>query len=161
MPLKSASGICIAMLIFSAGRKIQVYAKRYLHADEKPFFVSGQNSVDFIDEEPKIALAICYELSVPEHSRNAFEKGARVYAASVAKSETGVAKASETLSAIAIKYSMWVLMSNSVGHCDNFQSAGNTAAWNNKGVLLAQLGDSDEGIIILNTDTEEVIQKTM
>ena len=86
-----------------------------------------------------IALAICYELSVPEHAENAFKSGAEIYIASVAKSVNGVDQAIKRLSDIASKYSMTVLMSNCVGQADGEECGGKTSIWNNKGLLVGQL----------------------
>jgi len=72
-----------------------------------------------------------------------------------------VANAAKTLSDIASKYSMTALMCNCVGPCDNFQAAGKTAIWNDKGALVAQLDDTNEGILVIDTDTHELIQKTV
>jgi predicted amidohydrolase len=157
MPLKNKDGISISMILFQPHQPRQVYSKKYLHADEEPFFISGESSVDLLDNN--IALAICYEISVPEHSSNAFKRGAEIYIASVAKSISGVEKAVETLSAIADKYSMTVVMSNCIGYCDNFDCGGKTSAWNNKGSLIAQLNDTNEGILIVDTDTAGFVKK--
>ena len=105
VPIKSDEGINISMILFQPNEERQIYSKRYLHADEEPFFISGQNDNVLIDGT-KIALAICYELSVPEHAENAFQLGAKIYFASVAKSANGGEKAGRTLAAIAEKYSM-------------------------------------------------------
>ena len=139
----------------------QTYSKKYLHSDEEPFFVSGENSISLSGNQANIALAICYEISIPEHSENAYKNGAGIYIASVAKTKNGVEKAIDTLSHIARKYSMTVLMSNSVGYCDNFYSAGNTSAWNIQGELLGQLNDTDAGILIIDTETMELIERTI
>ena len=146
------------MVIFQPHKARTTYSKKYIHPDEEPFFISGQNFGCLPGTKPKIGLAICYELSIPEHSENAHQCGAEVYIASVAKTAEGVEKAHKSLSEIAGKYSMTVLMSNCVGHCDNFESAGRTAIWNNKGVLMAQLGSDEEGILIVDTDTQEITE---
>ena len=161
VPIKNNAGICISMILFQPHKARQIYSKKYLHADEEGFFISGQNSTGLINNKTSIALAICYELSVPEHSENAFKSGAEIYIASVAKSESGVEKANEILSGIATKYSMAVLMSNCVGPCDNFEAVGKTSIWNNKGLLVAQLNDNSEGILIIDTDTQKLIEKTI
>ena len=161
VPLKNKAGICISMVLFQPHKERQVYSKKYLHPDEEEFFVNGENSTGLIDDKTNIALAICYELSVPEHSENAFKSGAEIYIASVAKSDIGIEKANKTLSGIANKYSMMVLMSNCVGRCDDFESGGKTSIWNNKGLLVGQLNDTNEGILILDTDTQELIEKTI
>ena len=157
VPVKNNTLPSISMIIFKPNEARQTYSKKYLHADEVPFFVSGVNAGNLVIDNTNIALAICYELSVPAHSDNAYKNGAVVYIASVAKTADGMEKAAATLSGIAKKYAMTVLISNSVGHCDNFESAGQSAVWNNQGVLLAQLDDSSEGILILDTGTQEVV----
>ena len=161
MPTSADSVIYISMIIFQPGKPRQVYSKQYLHSDEEPYFVHGDRQVFLINGQHKIAPAICYELSIRGHSENAFNNGATIYMVSVAKTNSGVEKAIETLSGIAEKYSMIVLLSNSVGPSDNFIAAGKSSIWNNKGSLLAQLDDSDEGLLIFDTDTNEIIVTTL
>ncbi len=161
MPTKSNSGILISMIIFQSHKPRQTYSKQYLHPDEYPYFINGQDQILLTENKNKISLAICYELSVSEHSENAYKSGAEIYIASVAKSVNGVEKAIKTLSDIANKYLMTVLLSNCIGHCDNFECGGKTSIWNNKGVLAGQLDNTNEGIIIINTDTQEIIEKTI
>ncbi|KAA9354596.1 carbon-nitrogen hydrolase family protein [Larkinella humicola] len=153
VPIRSEEGIWISLLIFQPHQPRHLYSKKYLHEDEEPFFVSGQSTLCFLGDKANIALAICYELSVPEHSGKAFQNGATVYLASVAKSAPGMEKASETLSAIARTNAMTVFVSNCVGYCDNFESAGRSAIWNTKGELIRQLNDVDEGILIIDLET--------
>jgi predicted amidohydrolase len=159
VPTKKNTGICISMLLFQPHKARQTYSKKYLHSDEEEFFISGQSHNGLIGEKNNIALAICYELSVPEHSENAFKSGAEFYIASVAKSVNQVDKAIERLSDIATNYSMTVLMSNCVGQSGGMECGGKTSIWNNKGLLVGQLDDASEGIIIINTDTQELIKK--
>lgn len=145
-------GLNISMVLFQPGKAREIYSKEFIHADEEPFFVRGRNSIGLIGGESRIALAICCELSVPAHSKRAFERGAKVYLASVAKTENGVANAYKTLAEIARKYSMIALMCNCVGHCDNFEAAGGSAIWNDQGELIAQLDGVSEGILIFDTE---------
>ncbi|MEW5856235.1 MAG: carbon-nitrogen hydrolase family protein [Cyanobacteriota bacterium] len=161
VPTKNNIGICISMILFQPNKARQMYSKKYLHSDEEEFFISGQNYTGIIDNKTTIALAICYELSVPEHSENAFKSGAKFYIASVAKLVDQVDKAIETLSNIATKYSMTVFMSNCVGKSEGMKCGGRTSIWNDKGLLLGQLDDTHEGIIIIDTDTQELIKKTI
>ncbi len=160
-PTKTGKGICITMIIFQPHQARQTYSKKYLHNDEKVFFVSGESSIGLLGQKSNAALAICYELSVPEHAEHAAKSGAEIYIASVAKSASGVEKASKSLSDIASKYSMTVLMSNCVGPCDNFESAGKSSIWNSKSILLGQLSDTCEGILIIDTATQEIVEKTI
>jgi len=161
VPIKNGTGICISMVIFQPNKARQTYSKQYLHPDEEKFFVSGKNSTGLIGQKSNIALAICYELSVPEHSENAYKSGAGVYIASVVKTVNKIDLALHNLSEIANKYSMTVLMSNCVGQSNGNQCAGKSSIWSSKGLLLSQLDDTNEGILIIDTETEEIIKKTI
>jgi predicted amidohydrolase len=161
VPTKSATGLCISMFIFQPHKARTTYSKKYIHPDEEPFFISGQNFGSLAGTNPIVSFAICYELSIAAHSENAHNYGAEIYIASVAKTAEGVEKAHKTLAEIAGKYSMTVLMSNCVGHCDNFESSGNTAIWNNTGKLAAQLNNSDEGLLIIDTATQYITERIL
>lgn len=160
-PIKSDTGICITMVIFQPHQPRQTYSKQYLHADEEPYFVSGTGTVDRLGPDATIALAICYELSVPEHSARASQQGAKIYMASVAKTAMGIEKAYQSLSDIARTYSMTVLMANSVGPSDDFVSAGKTAIWNPNGELVGQLNETDEGILMIDMDTQRIYSERL
>jgi len=110
-------------------------------------------------KKTKIALAICYEISVPEHLKTVLKSGPEIYLASVAKSVKGIDQACERLSDIAKKHSLTVLMSNSIGPADGSVCAGKTSVWNNKGLLVGQLDDTNEGIFVFDTKTHDVVQK--
>ncbi|WP_428657264.1 carbon-nitrogen hydrolase family protein [Runella sp.] len=161
MPLKTDSGLSISMLIFQPGKAREIYSKKYLHADEEPYFISGKSTIGLIGSESNISFAICYELSVPEHSENAHKAGAEIYIASVVKTVPGVEKAIKTLTDIAQKYAMTVLMANSVGVCDGDVCGGKTSIWNADGTLAGQLNDTDEGILIIDSETHALIEKTI
>ena len=160
-PTKNNAGICISMILFRPHKARQTYSKKYLHPDEEAFFISGQSFPSLKIAKVNVALAICYELSVPKHAERAYKSGAEIYIASVAKSANGVDHASKRLSGIANKYSMTVLMSNCVGQSDDFEGAGKTSVWNHKGSLVRQLDDVNEGVVIYNVDTQELIEKTV
>jgi predicted amidohydrolase len=155
-PIKAGTGITITMVIFQPNKPRQANSKIYLHADEEPFFVSGENLPGLIINNTPVALAICYEITIQAHTENAFKSGALFYIASVAKTVKGVEKAWTGLSEIAGKYGMTVLLSNSVGLCEDGICGGKSAAWNNKGALLGELNDTGEGILILDTNTQAV-----
>lgn len=90
-PIRASAGIQIGMIMFHPHQHRWVYTKKYLHADEEPFFVPGHNEREVFFENPRVAPAICYELSVPAHRERALHLGVDVYLASVAKTERGMA----------------------------------------------------------------------
>jgi predicted amidohydrolase len=156
LPLLGKNGIHIGMVVFHPGSNRQVIFKKFLHADEYPYFVPG-DEFGFIDTPAeKIAIAICYELSVPMHSENAVRSGAGVYLASVAKSKQGVEKAYESLSRISSQNSIFTMMCNCLGPSDDFFCTGNSAIWDKKGHLMEQLDDNAEGLLLLDTNNNEV-----
>lgn len=154
IPTKQNTGICISMVIFQPQISRQTYSKQLLHTDEYPYFTNGDTQIFLTKKEHKIAPAICFESLQIEHSSNASKNGANIYFASVAKSAKGVEKAYQHYPEIAKKFNMTVLMSNCLGQNDDFASVGNSAVWNNEGVLLEQLNDTDEGLLIFDTTTQ-------
>jgi predicted amidohydrolase len=154
VPTKSNEGIQISMVLFQPGQPPQVNSKMYLHPDEDPFFVPGNNLPALVINNTHIALAICYEISVPQHAEIANSNGAQLYIASVAKTTKGVEKAVVRLSEIASEYGMTVLMSNSIGLCEDGECGGMSSVWNNRGDLVGQLNDTDEGLLLFDTTTQ-------
>lgn len=153
-PTRHRNGICISMILFQPRQKRRFYSKQYLHEDEEPYFVAGNKSPILTLTGKKIAIAICYEISVPAHCKSAYENGADIYLASVAKFTPGIDKAFDRLSQIADKYSMSVLMTNCIGIADGQECAGRSSVWNDRGTLLAQMDNSHEGLLILDTHSE-------
>ena len=156
-PVKNNSGISISMVLFHPKSGTSIYSKKYLHPDEENFFIPGESS-QALPTECRAAIAICYELSVPQHSAEAYKNGAEIYIASVAKSADGVNSSVPRLAAIARHYKMTVLMSNSVGPCEGFESVGKSSIWNSRGLLLRQLEPFIEGLLIVDTTTDEVTE---
>jgi predicted amidohydrolase len=160
VPTTSGAGVSISMVLFQPQQARRLYSKKYLHADEEPFFVAGESFPVLQTAVSPLALAICYELSIPEHAETAHRHGAGVYVASVSKSADGVVKAGQRLVEIARQYGMPVLMANNVGPSDNFVGGGKTAVWNPSGHLLAQLDDDKEGFIIYDLLQQKVTNIT-
>ena len=156
LPLKDNPRPTISIVIFQPHKPRQVYSKQYIHPDEEPYFVNGRNPTTTLPNHPNIALAICYEISIPQHAQAAHQNGAEIYIASVAKFVNGIDKSLMRLSEIARTYSMTVIMSNCTGLCDGEQCAGKSAVWNKKGELLGQLNDDGEGLLVFDTDTGEI-----
>ena len=154
------SGICISLVLFQPRAARQVYSKVYLHPDEEDNFVPGIHPVGILGKE-RVSLAICYELSVPEHARRAHENGANIYIASSAKSLGQAMGAIQRMSEIARQYSMTTAMSNCIGRSDGMECAGRSSVWGANGFLLDQIDGEREGIIVYDTDTNGVSQRTI
>jgi predicted amidohydrolase len=161
MPTQSLSGTQISMIFFQADQPRKTYSKQHLHADELPYFIPGKVQLVLTVDDLEIAPAICYESLQIDHAQNAYKLGARMYVASVAKSQAGIAKAMDHYSGMATQLSMPVLMSNCVGDCDNFVSAGQSAIWTKNGQLVKQLDDVCEGLLFFDSETEAVYEQRL
>lgn len=150
VPTRSSKGIHISLVIFQPNQERSLYSKQYLHEDEEPFFVPGPTDSGIIEMDQKIALAICYELTIPEHEICAAENEADIYIASVAKTAKGVEGASERLSNIAKANSMTVFMSNCVGPCDGDIAGGRSAVWDKKGGIIERLDSKPERVLVID-----------
>ncbi len=159
MPLKTEQGVCIGMILFRSNRPRLAYCKQHLHTSEVDYFVPGHGKPDLLEEKVRIALAICYELSVLEHAEIANNNGAEIYMASVAHDTECIERCDKRLKTIAQNYGMLVMSSNFVGESDRYQYAGQSAVWDRKGRVLARLDERDEGIMIVDTETEKVIKR--
>lgn len=155
VPIRKAKGVEITMLIFQPNKPLLTYAKQQLHIDELPYFVEGNRQTLLWPYTLKLALAICYESLLVSHIQNAYALGAKVYLASVAKSQKGLDKAYAHYPIIAQQYQIPVLMVNCVGYCDTFYSVGGSAVWNKEGELVAVLDDISEGILVFDLESGE------
>lgn len=161
VPIQFSTGIQISMIIFIPNKIRQVYSKQLLHPDELPYFVSGDQQVVHTVKNKKIVPAICYESLQVENAEQAHALGAQLYVASVAKAQKGMDKAEKHFPFIAKKFEMAVLMANCVGTCDNFLSIGKSSVWNKEGFLLGQLNETEEGILVFDSETELVFAKNI
>lgn len=150
-PIRVTSGVRIGLLLFQPNRPVEAYFKNYLHADEEPYFVSGPNLPPLPWDQEQVALAICYELSVPQHAETAHRAGATLYLASAVKTIPGLERSIQRLRDIAIHHAMMPMLVNSVGYEDGQQSGGKTSAWNRSGDLIGQLDGHRQGILLVDT----------
>jgi predicted amidohydrolase len=159
LPTKMDEKLFISMIIFQPDKAPITYSKQHLYPTETDYFSPGITPVYLHINETVVAPAICYELSIPEHSAAAHQNKASVYLASVLNSVTGVDADLLKLSNIAQKYHMTTLMANYVGESGGYVCAGKSSVWHADGSLAAQLDGKNEGILIYDTTTKEVVCK--
>lgn len=155
IPTRIGKDIFISMIIFQPNKERLTYSKQYLFPSEIEIFTRGNNPlVIHFDKENIIAPAICYELSIPEHSENAKRNNANIYIASVLNSSNGIEEDINKLSNIAKKHNMTVFMANFIGQSGGYECAGKSSIWNDRGELIDQLDNTTEGILLYDTETE-------
>ena len=158
VPTPYKTDLRISLLVFRPHTPRHVYSKTYLHPDEEAFFVPGQSAPRIQVNHTNIALAICYEIFVPEHWESALKSGPEIYVASVAKFVDGIHKAVGRLSTLARDGRIPVCMSNCVGFADGSHCAGKSSVWNDQGLLIGQLNDVDEGMLIFDTASQMLVK---
>ncbi len=151
LPIKQENGNLIGLVIFQPNKERTLYAKQILHEDELPFFKEGKEQVLINFDDETLAPAICFESLQESHATEAKKYGTSIYLATVAKHELGVQKGYEHYSSISNKHGFITLMANSYGTCDNFMSYGSSAVWDRSGECIAKLGESENGLVGVDT----------
>lgn len=147
VPIIQNDGVAIGLLLFKPNDARNLYCKQYLHEDELPYFTAGLGENNFLFDK-QVALAICYEIMIPEHLEKIVKENSAIYVASVSKHKKGVDEATRQLTHLAKKYHMTVLMANNVGTSDDFIAAGNSMVINKYGEIVTTLNDSEIGFLI-------------
>jgi predicted amidohydrolase len=154
-PIQVESELFIGEFIISPDNSVSIYTKQFLHEGEDEFFQSSFDYNPMITiEDQKISFAICADIDNPLHPENACKKETDIYIASIFFTPNGIPNAYQDLQSYAQKHKMNVLMSNFIGESWGSTSAGQSAFWNNKGELIAQMNDSDSGLLIVENQDD-------
>lgn len=156
-PIINGDKVSIGMTIFRPNEARKSYLKKYLYHTEEDSFIRGESFTNLMVKDSNIGLAICYEISVPEHQKVAFENGAEIYVAGVVESVERIDPAIEKMAKTASKYSTPVLMANCVGISGGYNCAGKSSIWNVKGELMGQLNTTESGVLIYDTLSNKLI----
>lgn len=146
-PVLSAVGLHIAALAF-APTGVETYFKQYLHSGEEAAFApgAGGNLLSIVDQA--VGLAICADVTHPEHAAEAARRGATIYAASCFFTESGYAADTARLQRYAAEHRILVLMANYGAPIGRWSSAGRSAIWADDGKLLACAPPAGEALVI-------------
>jgi predicted amidohydrolase len=154
-PLRSAcERPYIGMLIFRPGGAVAAYRKKFVHSSEEPYFVAGDETFVFTTGATTIGAAICADISHSIHAADTAARGARVYAAGVAKSPAEIERAEANMASHARTHGMLAVMANHASPTGGFPTAGHSAAWDETGTLVAQ-AQPDGECIVLATRTSD------
>ncbi len=160
LPTKYQSDIFVSMIIFQPDKKPITYSKQYLYPTEEPIFKAGKNPLVLNFETEVVAPAICYETTNKVHCEFAKQNNATIYVASVLSSTNGINAELNNLSDIAKKNNFITFMANFVGESGGYPCAGKSSVWNKKGELIGQLGEKEEGLLMFDTKSKEIITAT-
>jgi predicted amidohydrolase len=151
-PIKINSQLHIGSFIFLPDNTVSIYTKQFLHQGEEYFFSPNFNCNPTIElDNEVISLAICADIANPIHPQNAYKNKTTLYLASIFYTPNGIAEAYQQLSDYARKYSMKILMANYGGPSYQYESAGQSAFWNNNGELTCKIEKQTEELLVVQT----------
>lgn len=157
LPTKDENDTFVSMVIFQPHKERITYSKQYLYPPEEPIFKAGKNPLVLNFESEVVSPAICYEISNKAHCEFAKRNNATIYIASVLSSINGIDAELKKLSDIAKNNNLVTFMANYVGKSGGYECAGKSSVWNEKGELIGQLGGTEEGLIVFDTKSKEII----
>ncbi|MDY0986276.1 carbon-nitrogen hydrolase family protein [Flavobacterium sp. CFBP9031] len=159
-PIRIDSKLFIGEFIIAPDDSVSIYTKQFLHEGEGDFFDSSFDYNPMLTiEDQNISFAICADIDNPLHPENAAKNDTDIYIASIFFSPNGIPNAYRDLQNYAEKHKMNVLMSNFSGESWGSPSAGQSAFWNNKGELVAQMNDADSGLLLIEKQNDNWISK--
>jgi predicted amidohydrolase len=150
-PIESAIGLHIGALCFSPHRPAVTYSKRFLHEGEEKTFAPGFGGDPLSIRDHVVGVAICAEITHPEHAAEIAQRGAHIYAASCFITPNGYAYDTNLLAGYARDHRMMVLMANFGNGNETWMSAGRSAIWSPRGELLIAGPPAGEAILIAKT----------
>ena len=160
-PIQRAGRLYLGAFILSPHTGVEMYTKHFLGA-----FSSSANSNGVVpppestvfepgDLNPLInlgtnvaALAICADTSHGTHPMRAAERGASLYLASMFIIPAELEREAVRFRKYAQEHSMMVVMANFGGPSGGLPSGGQSTLWSEQGEVLAQLGSTDQGLVI-------------
>lgn len=144
VPVEQGERPAIGAWVLAADGGTALYRKRHLHSGEESFASPGADDaqVYLLAGEPT-GMAVCADITRPEHARAARGAGASLYAAGVLISHKGYGPESALLQGYARDHGMAVLLANYSGSSGGYASAGRSAVWEPGGrCVVSAAGDA-------------------
>jgi predicted amidohydrolase len=164
-PVRLGPRLHIGAFILSPDRSVALYTKQRLGAfplDANPdgmvppaeatVFQPGNRNPLLRFDGNMAAVAVCADIRRPSHPKEAADRGARNYLASMFVIPADLAQDTAILKEYAVMHSMTVVFANFGGPTGGLPSGGSSAIISEKGELLAQLPATGAGIAIAIED---------
>ena len=147
-PIASSDGLHIGTMSFVPGAGVVTYQKEYLHESEEAAFFPGRGGDPLPILDQVVGLAICADLTHPEHAHAAVRRGATIYAASCFLTESGYETDADLLRSYAKDYGIMVIMANYGTPMGEWSAAGRSAIWSDDGSLVACAPPTGAALVI-------------
>jgi predicted amidohydrolase len=160
-PVRIGSRLHIGAFILSPDGTVEVYTKRHLGAFSPSASCDGglppaeRTVFDPGDRNPLVrfrgntaAVAVCADIGRPSHPREAADRGAKTYLASMFVIPSELERETANLKEHALRHAMAVVFANYGGPSGGLASGGKSAIWSERGELLVQLGATGAGVAV-------------
>jgi predicted amidohydrolase len=139
----------IAVLAVEEARISVAYRKLWLGGAEAERFAPGDKPAVLEVDGWRLGLAICKDVSVPQHQVDTAALGVDAYVAGTVMSADERALQEERASRIAASYGMWVAIASFAGATGGGypECAGRSGVWSPDGTLAAQAG-TGPGVVV-------------
>ena len=151
-PYREGESLHIAAFLYQPDEDPLVYTKHHLHDGEEVYFESGTRELSFDVPGERASVAICADITHPEHAENAAVNGATIYAAGVLITPEGYEADAALLQGYSEKHNMMVVMANHASPSGGFESAGKSAIWDHLGNLKVVGPPQGEALVIVLRD---------
>lgn len=138
----------IGLFIFRPNTVISCYSKMNLHSGEEVFFARAKEHKILELNNQTIGLAICADITNPQHIGSMLQYELNLYLASVLFSVNGLSGDCQILRNYAIEHKIVIGMSNYIGETGGWQCAGNSTIWDVNGDVIACAGEKDLTLVI-------------
>lgn len=160
-PVRLESRLHIGAFIISPDRPVRLYTKHRLGAftagascdgsvppAEATVFQPGSLNPLVRFAGNTAAVAVCADIGDPSHPRQAAERGARTYLASMFVIPSELEQERARLETYAVQHAMTVVFANYGGPSGGLRSAGRSAIWCGTGALVARLEPLGAGVAV-------------
>lgn len=147
-PVHIDKRLYIGAWVLNPEGSLSLYLKQYLHPGEEKVFQPGHLNPMIYSGDDKASIAICADLTNPDHPAQAARNESTLYLAGAFITPEGYIKDSDLLTKYARKYNMGVALANFGGESGGIMSAGKSAIWSDAGERVAGLDGLGEGLVI-------------
>lgn len=135
-----------------------VYDKQHLwQQDEGALFTAGRRDGTVRIDDWQLGIAICYDMSFPEHARHAALSGAHAYLCHSAFAAGAEHRAGVYLAARSLENTIYSVFANPVGGPSNRPVAGDSAVFGPDGAVVARAQPAeDEQSIVVELQPEPI-----
>jgi predicted amidohydrolase len=153
--MRTSSGAkVIGAPVIGPSGDVGVSLKEYLHSSETTLFSAGKPMAPFEVNGWRVAVALCFDATKPDHAERAARAGADLYLSCALYDDTEVRRADLIHGARAMDNRIFSALANYAGTTGGFRSCGMSGVWGPRGDVVAHATDASPTIVVANLEPE-------